>query len=337
MAEYRVGIVGCGGMGRAHARGYREAPGCRVVAGTEMDAEKSGAFAGEFDVGRMYTDYGEMLDKEDLDLVSICTWPTTHCEITVAAAEQRPRGIICEKPLAVTLDEADRMLSACESNGVALATGHQHRWDAQAVKAREWIDAGRIGHPVMFWGHCSLDLMNNGTHVLDLIHYFNGDRAVEWVMGQIDCRSQKRGQANHPDMVVEDAAIGEIRYANGLRAAIELGAFAPNAYQFHLFGSEGVIDVNVPGGPPLRLLSSGGSGWEIPEIQQPVNATTRKIVEFVRAVDEGREPDCSGRLGRQILEILIGIFESSRRRALIELPVQVRDFPLKAMMEQGMV
>ena len=337
MAEYRVGIIGCGSMGRAHAQGYGQVSGCRVVAGVEMDAGKSKAFVETAGAERMYTDYRDMLEKEELDLISVCTWPTAHCEMTVAAAQKGPKGIICEKPLAVTLDEADRMLAACEENGVALATGHQHRWDAQAILTREWIDAGRIGDPVFFWGHCSLDLMNNGTHVLDLIHYFNGDRAVEWVMGQIDCRSQKRGQANHPDMVVEDAAIGEIRYANGLRAAIELGAFAPNAYQFHLFGSEGVIDVNVPGGPPLRLLSSGGSGWEIPEIQQPVNATTRKIVEFVRAVDEGREPDCSGRLGRQILEILIGIFESSRRRALIELPVQVRDFPLKAMMEQGMV
>ena len=337
MAEYRVGIIGCGGMGRAHARGYREAPGCRIVAGTEMDAEKSGAFAEEFDVERMYTNYREMLDKEDLDLVSICTWPTTHCEITVAAAKQRPEGIICEKPLAVTLSEADRMLSACESNGVALATGHQHRWDAQAVKAREWIDAGRIGDPVMFWGHCGLDLMNNGTHVLDLIHYFNGDRPAEWVMGQIDCRSRAKGRANHPDMYAEDVGIGEIRYANGLRAVLELGSFAPKGYQFHLFGSEGTIDVNVPDGPKVRLLSSQAKGWEIPEIEQPVNATIMKVVEFVKAVDAGREPVCSGRIGRQLLEILIGVFESVRRRALIELPVQVKDFPLKAMMEEGMV
>jgi len=337
MAEYRVGIIGCGSMGRAHAQGYQQVPGCRIVAGTEMDAEKSKQFVEIAGAERMYTDYRDMLEKEELDLISVCTWPTTHCEITVAAAQKGSKGIMCEKPLAVTLDEADRMLAACEAHGVALATGHQHRWDAQAILAREWIDAGRIGDPVFFWGHCSLDLMNNGTHVLDLIHYFNGDRAVEWVMGQIDCRSRRKGQANHPDMVVEDAAIGEIRYANGLRAAIELGAFAPNAYQFHLFGSEGVIDVNVPGGPPLRLLSSGGSGWEIPEIRQPVHATARKIIEFVKAVDEGRQPDCSGSLGRQLLEILIGIFESSRRRALIELPVQVRDFPLRVMMEQGVV
>ena len=337
MAEYRVGVIGCGSMGRAHAQGYRQVPGCRIVAGTEMDPERSEQFVRAFGAERMYTDYREMLERERLDLISVCTWPTTHCEITVAAAEERPQGIMCEKPLAVSLSEADRMLEACRSNGVALATGHQHRFDAQAIRAKEWIEAGRIGDPVMFWGHCSLDLMNNGTHVLDMIHYFNGDRPAAWVMGQIDCRSHKKGQANHPDMVVEDAAIGEIRYVNGLRATIELGAFAPQDYQFHLFGSEGIIDVNVPGGPPVRLLSSGGKGWEIPEIHQPIDSTSLKIIEFVKAVDTGREPACSGRIGRQLLEILIGIFESSRRRALIELPVRVSDFPLRTMMEQGQV
>lgn len=337
MSEFRAGVIGCGSMGRAHARGYLKAPRCRVVAGAEMDPERSQKFVETSGAQRMYTDYREMLEKEKLDLVSVCTWPTTHCEITVAAAERRPRGIICEKPLCVTLSEADRMLEACRRNRVALATGHQHRYDAQAIQAKTWIDAGRIGDPVMFWGHCSLDLMNNGTHVVDLIHYFNGDRPARWVMGQIDCRSRAKGRANHPDMVVEDMGIGEVRYANGLRAVVELGAFAPQAYQFHLFGTEGMIDVNPPGGPPLRLLSSSSRGWETPEVQQPIDATYLKTIEFVKAVDEGREPACSGLIGRQILEVLIGIFESSRRRALIELPVQARDFPLKTMMEEGLV
>jgi predicted dehydrogenase len=324
-------------MGRAHARGYLKVPGCRVVAGAETDPERSQKFVETSGAQRMYTDYRDMLEKEALDLISVCTWPTTHCEITLAAAERRPRGILCEKPLCVTLSEADRMLEACRRHRVALATGHQHRYDAQAIQARAWIDAGRIGDPVMFWGHCSLDLMNNGTHVVDLIHYFNGDRPAQWVMGQIDCRSRAKGRANHPDMVVEDMGIGEVRYANGLRATVELGAFAPQAYQFHLFGTEGMIDVNPPGGPPVRLLSSSGRGWETPEIQQPIDATYLKVIEFVKAVDEGREPACSGLLGRQILEVLIGIFESSRRRALIEFPVQARDFPLRTMIEEGLI
>ncbi len=218
---------------------------------------------------------------------------------------------------------------------MALATGHQHRFDASAIQAKAWIDEGKIGKPVLFWGHCSLDLMNNGTHVVDLIHYFNGDQPAEWVMGQIDCSSHTKGRRNHPDMVVEDAAVGEIRYANGLRAVVELGDYAPQAYQFHLQGTEGMIDVNMPDGPAVRMLSSSGNGWEVPEVSQSAPSTVLKVKEFVKAVDAGLEPACNGLIGRQILEVLIGIFESVRRKGVVKFPVLVDDFPLKSMMEDG--
>ena len=227
------------------------------------------------------------------------------------------------------------MLDACARNGVTLASGHQHRFDPQAIVARQWIVEGRIGDPVFFWGHCGLDLMNNGTHVLDLIHFFTGDAPAEWVMGLIDCRSHIKGQANHPDMLAEDASIGEIRYKNGSRATVEMGVFAPQAYQFHLYGSEGMIDVNVPGGPPVRLLTD--DGWETPETDTKIDGTANKVVQFVKSVDSGEEPACSGKIARDILEVMIGVFESSRRRALIEMPVKVQDLPLKTMMEQSEV
>jgi len=327
MPNERAAIIGCGSMGTAHARGYQEA-GCSVVALVDPNAERRTELGNAVGAKRLYEDPAQLFGEGDVDIVSICTWPTTHCDLTVAAAASGVRGILCEKPLAVTLDEADRMLEACVQNSVTLATGHQHRYDAQAVQAREWIEAGRIGDPVYFWGHCSLDLMNNGTHVLDLIHYFNGDAPAEWVMAQTDVRSRFRGRMNHPDMPAEDASITEIRYANGLRACIEMGEFAPSAYQFHLYGTEGQIDVNPPGGPAARLLSSSVLGWEAPELPK-VNATTKKVVEFVNAVRTGREAACSGTIGRQLLEVIIGAFESSRSRALVEMPVNVKDFPLE--------
>lgn len=234
MSKERVGIIGCGSMGKAHAQGYQEA-GCSVVALVDPDAERRQALRESAGAQRLYESYEQMLADGELDFISICTWPTTHCEITVAAAASGVKGILCEKPLAVTLDQADRMLEACNRNNVALATGHQHRYDPQAVQAREWIDEGRIGDPVFFWGHCSLDLMNNGTHVLDLLHYFNGDAAAEWVMAQTDVRSKFRGRMNHPDMPAEDASVTEIKYANGLRICVEMGDFAPRDYQFHLY------------------------------------------------------------------------------------------------------
>ena len=333
MAAYQAGIVGCGGMGRGHARGYMQA-GCEVVAGVEPNEENAKQFL-EICKARIYTDYREMLENESLDFVSVCTWPTSHCKITVAAAQVAAKGIMCEKPLAVTLSEADQMLAACAHHGVVLATGHQHRFDPQAIVAKKWIDDGRIGDRVMFWGHCGLDLMNNGTHVLDLIHFFNDDAPGEWVMGQIDCRSLINGQANHPDMVAEDVSIGNIKYANGLRATVEMGTFAPQDYQFHLYGTEGMIDVNVPGGPAVRILTD--AGWEVPEVNTKIDGTANKVFQFVKSVDAGERPASYGEIGRQILEVMIGVFESSRCRALIEFPIDVEDFPLRSMIEQKQV
>ena len=226
MATYRAAIIGCGGIGREHARAYTTIPGVEVVAGAEIDPENARRFAEQFGTARMYEDYREMLQKETLDLISVCTWPRTHCDATVAAAESGVRGIMCEKPMATNLGEADRMLEACDANGVRLAVGHQHRFDPQSVKARQLIAEGAIGEPVLFWGHCSLDLMNNGSHVIDMINYFAGDEPVEWAIGQIDRRHRTSGQANHPDMPVEDMAAGQIKYASGLEATVELGEFA---------------------------------------------------------------------------------------------------------------
>jgi len=336
MAGYRVGIVGCGGIGREHARAYLRIPGVRVTAGAELDAERSERFRRDFGAERMYTDYGEMLEKEELDIVSVCTWPSTHCEVVLRAAESGLKGIMCEKPLAVNLDEADRMIEACDRWGVVLATGHQHRFDPQFVSAKELIESGEIGDPVLFWGHCSLDLMNNGSHVADMLNYLNGDRPVEWVIGQIDRRHGKFGQANHPDLPVEDTALGHIKYENGLEAVIELGEFAPQNWQFHLYGSRGMIDVNLPDGPELRYLSEGSGGWVVPELE-PVDSRVREMEELISAIEGDREHLSSGRRGRAALEIAIAIFESSRRRALINFPVEVRDFPLQAMIDEGLV
>src|SRR5438876_1241962 len=111
--QYRVAIIGCGGISRRHARGFREQPGCELVAGADVRPENAAKLASEFEIPRTYTDYRELLEKEHPDLVAICTWPGTHAEITAAAAEAGARGILCEKPACLSLEEADAMIAAC--------------------------------------------------------------------------------------------------------------------------------------------------------------------------------------------------------------------------------
>lgn len=341
MRTYRVGFIGCGGISRAHADGYKHVRNAQIefVAGSDIDpdGEKARRLADEYGVN-LYADHEVMLAQEDLDLISICTWPRGHCEATVAAAGHSVKGILCEKPMAVTLEEADRMIHACGQADVALAIGHAHRFSPQAVRARELAQAGEIGDVKMIWGHCSLDLMNNGTHVIDLINYLNGDVEPLWVMGQIERHRNLEGRGNHPDMMVEDMAIGRVGYSNDVVGLIELGERADQAFAFRIIGSDGIIEVNTPDSPPLKILSCfRQQGWHIPELPVTRSSFHSELEELIDAVEGRVVHRSNAKNGRRALEIIIGIFESSARRAALDFPIEVRDFPLERMIREKMI
>lgn len=333
MVEYKAGIVGCGGIGRVHAATYRSIEGIEVVACCDINPTNLNAFSEKFHIARRYSNHSEMLEAGGIDILSICTWPRTHCEVTVRAALSGVKGIMCEKPLATNLNEADEMIDACRQNGVVLAIGHEHRFDPQCTKAREVIDAGGIGGLKLIWGHCSLDLMNNGSHVIDLVDYLNGDVGAVWVMGQIDRRGKRFGVANHPDMYVEDMAVGHVKYRNGAEAVIELGEFAPQDFRFHVIGDKGQIEVNAPDSF-LKIVNA--DGIQYPKILE-ADPFHEEMLELVKAIEEGRDHLSSGIRGRAALEIIMAIFQSSRNRALIELPLNIKGNPLEEMIKEGIV
>ncbi len=341
MNSYRAGFIGCGGIAGAHADGYRHVENAEIelAAGSDINpqGEKARRLADEHGI-RIYEDHREMLERENLDLVSVCTWPRGHCEATIAAAESGAKGILCEKPMAVSLDEADRMIEACEKAGAVLAIGHAHRFSPQAIQARALIQAGEIGEVAMIWGHCTLDLMNNGTHVIDLINYLNGDSPPLWVMGQIDRPHKIEGRRNHPDMPVEDMAIGRVGYGNGVVGFIELGERASQSFSFRVIGSDGIIEVNNPDGPPLKMLSSYRSeGWHTPRLDETYSNVCGELEELVSAVEGRAAHRSEAKTARVALEAIMGIFESSARRCVMEFPIDVRDFALERMVREGMV
>jgi predicted dehydrogenase len=332
MGTYKVGIIGCGGIAREHARAYGKIQNVKLVAGAELDPGRREKFAKDLGLANSYKNYQDMLEKESLDIVSVCTWPKTHCDAVTKAAQSGCKGIMCEKPMATNLGEAEQMIKACKENNVRLAIGHHHRFDPQLAKAKELINEKVIGDVVLLWGHCSLDLMNNGSHVVDMINFLNNDQQADWVMGQIDTRHKRKGYVNHPDMFAEDMAMGTICYKNGVRATVELGEFAPQDWQFHIFGTDGIMDVNSPGNPALRFMSANTNGWTVPELK-PCDPRVDEMVELIKAIEEKREHISSGQVGQNCLEIIMAIFESSRTRQLVNLPLDVKENPLEAMMK----
>src|SRR5690606_22556262 len=110
-----------------------------------IDGAALSSFAEKFGIRRTYDDFDAMLEDEALDIVVICTAELLHAPMTIRAASHGPKAIICEKPMAMNLAEADEMISACDRNQVTLVIGHQRRYKPQYARARELVREGAIG------------------------------------------------------------------------------------------------------------------------------------------------------------------------------------------------
>src|SRR5687768_9967301 len=136
--RYRVAIVGCGRIARAHAAALNAHPAIQLAALCDVSEEGLRAFGQTYGVSPdgQFTSHEDLFDSVHPDIVHVCTWPDTHARITRAAAE-RGIHVYCEKPMALTLQETDEMIAACRQAGVALGINHHRRGDARFIRARQ--------------------------------------------------------------------------------------------------------------------------------------------------------------------------------------------------------
>lgn len=332
MAKYKAGVIGCGGRGRAHARGWKTSEDVELVACADPFEEPREKFASEFGVARVYEDYREMLEKEDLSFVSVCTWIEMHHDMIVDVASSGVKAIHAEKPMAPTWGAAKSLYRACVENDVVITFCHQRRFGAQFVKAKQVLKEGAIGPLYRLEGACA-NLFDWGTHWFDMFFFYNDDVPAEWVMGQIDAT----GGREIFGVPVEGSGLSWIRYQNGVEGLLATGQAALQGCQNRLIGAEGVIEV---GGKeqPLRVLSGGK--WTAPVLEGVVahrDATVLSVLDLVDAVKAGREPELSGRKALAATELIFSTYESSRRRGRIALPLDVEDSALLSMLKEGVV
>ena len=145
----KFALVGCGRIAKRHSDllGHGEIDGAQLVAVCDLDLERAKAIAEKFDVP-YFTDMHEMMAKIEPDVVSVLTDSGSHADVVVALA---PYGkhIVVEKPIALTLDDVDRMITTCDLNGVKLFAVQQNRFNVPVVKLREALEEGRFGKLVM--------------------------------------------------------------------------------------------------------------------------------------------------------------------------------------------
>lgn len=327
--EYTVGVVGCGGMGHSHAESYREHDRTTVVAAADMDEGARAAFAEEFGA-ETFEDHSALLAGADVDVVSVCTWHSTHAEIVVDACEAGVAGVLCEKPMATSLGEAEDMLDAAERNGTKLTVSHQRRFDPVHETARELVAAGAVGEPRSVTGRQSGGLLNWGTHVIDMARYLLGDPDYEWAMGQVERRSDRHERA----LAVEDRCVGHLCFDSGTRMTYESDMPDPDfdGPMIQVSGTEGVLNLDL--GSSVTVTNADGTSEHAPEGERDNRA--RYLDEFVAWLDGDREGHrCDGAAGVAVMESMMALYESARTRGVVEAPLETRSNPLLVMIEDG--
>ena len=337
---YRAGIVGLR-IGARHAHGYTASNATELVAIADLDAALLDEVGRKFDVPHRYTSLDDMLERESLDIVSIGTPCQLHAPMVIAAAEARPKAIICEKPMAPDMGGVEAMTAACDEHGVKLVIGHMRRQLPQFAHARRLIAEGAIGRPIA--GTVSVQeggLLNQASHVVDLIRFMLGDPAVEWAVGQVQ-RETDRYERGLP---VEDLCGGVIAFEGGARLVLDVDIGANPTignWGIVLAGDEGVLRVRTHQADgreafDLHLTSCAHGEMDLASAQFPgVDPWIAQVDKLAAWIDGGPEHVQSIARTLPSHEALMAIYESARTRSRVTLPLSTRRSPLEAMIEDG--
>lgn len=289
-----------------------------------------------------YTDARAMLAAENLDVVSVCTWHSGHAPWTIAAAAHKPKAILCEKPMADTLGAAEQMLVACRRNEVKLAIAHQRRFLPAYTLAKNLIAEGAIGKVHLIQSFGGDGLPNYSSHQTDMYRYLLSDDECEWVMGNIERKTDMRERNTR----IEDCAIGVFQFKSGPRALL-LSDVVPNYYQgAKIFGSDGMIDLNTE--QLLLLNKETGGKWQLHEPDGKFFTLKERGSRF--EWDEGGAAQADeladwiedkvvhrgqGQNGYKALQMIHAVYESARMHEKVVMPVRTRVNPLDLMVESG--
>ena len=339
------GIIGCGAIGPWHAQAITEAEGAELVAVCDMVEQKAKKLGEEYNVPYM-SDLDELLARDDVQAVSICTPSGRHSEQAIAAAEAG-KHILCEKPLDVTLEKIDAMIEAAAANNVKLAGVFQRRTWPSSLRMREAARTGKLGKLVL--GDCyqkyyrsheyytsgawratwELDgggaFMNQGVHGVDLLL---------WVMGDV-ARVSAYVRRLVRNIEVEDTAVAIVEFTNGALGVLEATTSVMPGYDctLEIHGEAGSVKVQenqvtaweIEGEEP-EIAEAEGQGTASDPTALGTYGHQRHVEDLCRAIIENREPQIPGAEARKAVELIKAIYFSSREGgATIELPLDYED------------
>ena len=344
----KYALIGCGRISVNHITAA-QANGLDVVAVSDVLTEKLDEKKQKFNLGdstKTYTDYREMLTKERPELVAICTESGKHAAIALDCIDAGCHVII-EKPIALSLADADEIIRQAKEKGVKVCANHQNRFNKAIQKIRGALENKRFGK--MFYGTAHIRwcrdknyytqapwrgtweqdggaLMNQCIHNIDLLRWMMGDE-IDEVVGMTD-------RLNHPYIDCEDLGIALVKFSNGSYGIIEgtTDVYPQNLEEtIYLFGEKGTVKA---GGQSVNLLEEWrfSDALDNPEkvlrecSEAPPNiygfGHTALYADMIDAIQNNREPYVNGEAGRRALELVLAIYKSATEGRPVKLPLK---------------
>jgi predicted dehydrogenase len=331
----RIGLIGAKLQGLRRAPVIKNFPGTELVVISAAHPESAKALASKFDC-EATIGWEPIVKRADIDAVVICTPPHLHAEIGIAAMESG-KHVLCEKPLARTLEEAQSMVKAAKDNNVKLKCGFNHRYHPAIQKAKEYVDSGKIGDINFIrcrYGICGRPgydqewrsrpqlvggghVMEHGMHGIDLCRLFLGD------FNEVSAFMATYYWGMKP---LEDNGFILMRTDKGKIASIHSSLTQwKNLFCFEVFGVDGyVVAEGLGGSYGVERLVFGKRDFNSPFTEEVVEfrgddkSWLEEWREFVACVAENREPSGNGFDGLMAMRLVNAAYESDRTHSFVK-------------------
>ncbi len=344
MKKLRVGVIGVGNISKHHINGYIKNPNVELCAFCDINKEQLEKMGKTYNVDHLYTDVDEMLAKENLDGVSVCTWNIAHSTSAIKALNAGVH-VFTEKPMAINLEEAKKMKEAADKNGKLLMVGFVCRHDRDSKVVKEFADKNyfgdfyyvrteylrRNGNPGGWFANKELSgggpVIDLGVHFIDLARYIMGNPKPVSVYAvtyeKLKDRSNIKGSRSYTSVgktekdvcTVEDLASALIKFDNGATLKVEV-SFALNIKQdsctLDLYGTKGGVKMY----PELEMYTEVNdylADVKLPDVKpyEFSEAFEAEIDHFVDCILNGTKCMAPAEDGIEIMKILDGIYKSA--------------------------
>jgi len=330
-----AGVIGCGAIAeRVYLPAFKENPQTKLIAVCDINEKRAKEIAERFNAEAYYTDFRDLLKREDIDLVAVLTPNYLHCQQTVAAAEEG-KHVIVEKPMATSLEECDQMIRACEKANVKLMVGFNRRFNPIYQEIKKLIDEQAIGNifqirvhtmlpwtyewwrPVSDWfkdekklgGGCLID---GGAHDIDMLRWFGGD--VESVFAMMGTLVVK-------DFGGEDNALLLLRFKQNILGEMDISWSCRSVnFWMEILGDRGNIYLRNTL-PQVSIEDEKGIYY----VPQRIDTTAmmayqkKKVHHFIECVLKDKEPVVTGKDGKAALQITLAAYESAKTGRIVHI------------------